>query len=105
MLLVAYHLQRHFVFLQFLWWMLENREPYFLHCSKTSDGTTVKSIHEMGITLYWSSITSGKVHYGGDGLCHQMEEARALHFNTTVVMTQFLYECILTKFRCPLIVV
>ncbi len=32
-------------------------------------------------------------------------EARALKTNTTTVITNFLYECILTKFGCPLTIV
>jgi hypothetical protein len=32
-------------------------------------------------------------------------EARALKTNTTVIITKFMYECILTKFGCPLIIV
>jgi hypothetical protein len=32
-------------------------------------------------------------------------EARALRTNTTIVITKFLYECILTRFGCPLIIV
>jgi hypothetical protein len=32
-------------------------------------------------------------------------EARALKTNTTTVTTNFLYECILTKFRCPLTII
>jgi hypothetical protein len=32
-------------------------------------------------------------------------EARALRTNTTIVTTNFLYECILTKFGCPLTIV
>ncbi len=32
-------------------------------------------------------------------------ETRALKTNTTIVITKNLYECILTKFRCPLIIV
>jgi hypothetical protein len=32
-------------------------------------------------------------------------EARALITNTTTFITKFLYECILTKFGCPLIIV
>jgi transposase InsO family protein len=31
--------------------------------------------------------------------------ARALRNNTTIVTTKFLYECILTRFRCLLIIV
>jgi hypothetical protein len=32
-------------------------------------------------------------------------EARTLKINTTTTTTNFLYECILTKFGCPLIIV
>jgi hypothetical protein len=32
-------------------------------------------------------------------------EARALKINTTIVTTKFMYECILTRFGCPLILV
>jgi hypothetical protein len=32
-------------------------------------------------------------------------EARTLKTDTIIVTTKFLYECILTKFRCPLIIV
>jgi hypothetical protein len=32
-------------------------------------------------------------------------EARALKTNTTIVTTKFMYECILTKFGCPLTIV
>ncbi len=32
-------------------------------------------------------------------------EIRALRSNTTLVTTKFLYECILTKFGCPLTIV
>ncbi len=32
-------------------------------------------------------------------------EARTLKINTTIVTTKFLYECILTKFGCPLTIV
>ncbi len=32
-------------------------------------------------------------------------EARTLRTNTTVVTTKFLYECILTRFGCPLTIV
>jgi hypothetical protein len=32
-------------------------------------------------------------------------EVRALRTNTTIIITKFLYECILTKFGCPLIIV
>jgi hypothetical protein len=42
--------------------MSKNKKPNLLHYSKTSDNTTIKPIHEMGIKLYWASETSGKVH-------------------------------------------
>ncbi len=32
-------------------------------------------------------------------------ETRTLKINTTIVITIFLYECILTKFGCPLTIV
>jgi hypothetical protein len=32
-------------------------------------------------------------------------EARALKINTTTITTNFLYECILTKFGCPLTII
>jgi hypothetical protein len=32
-------------------------------------------------------------------------EARALKIDTTVVIAKFIYECILTKFGCPLIII
>jgi hypothetical protein len=32
-------------------------------------------------------------------------EARALRTNTIVVTTNFMYECILTRFECPLTIV
>jgi hypothetical protein len=32
-------------------------------------------------------------------------EARALRINTIVITTKFMYECILTKFGCPLTIV
>jgi len=32
-------------------------------------------------------------------------EARALKMNIVTITTQFLYECILTKFGCPLTIV
>jgi len=32
-------------------------------------------------------------------------EIRTLKINTIIVITKFMYECILTKFRCPLIIV
>ncbi len=32
-------------------------------------------------------------------------EARALRINTVVVIKKFMYECILTRFGCPLTVV
>jgi hypothetical protein len=35
----------------------------------------------------------------------QWVEARTLKINTTIVTTKFLYECILTKFGCPLTIV
>jgi hypothetical protein len=35
----------------------------------------------------------------------QWVETRTLKINTTIVTTKFLYECILTKFGCPLTIV
>jgi hypothetical protein len=32
-------------------------------------------------------------------------ETKTLKINTTTIKTKFLYECILTRFRCPLIIV
>jgi hypothetical protein len=32
-------------------------------------------------------------------------EARTLRTNTTIVITKFLYECILTRFGCPLTII
>jgi hypothetical protein len=32
-------------------------------------------------------------------------EGKALRINTTTIITKFLYECILTRFGCPLIIV
>jgi hypothetical protein len=32
-------------------------------------------------------------------------EARTLRINTTTITTKFLYECILTKFGCPLTII
>jgi hypothetical protein len=32
-------------------------------------------------------------------------ETRALKIDTTAIIAKFLYECILTKFRCPLTIV
>jgi len=32
-------------------------------------------------------------------------KARALRTNTTIVTVKFMYECILTRFRCPLTIV
>jgi hypothetical protein len=32
-------------------------------------------------------------------------EARTLRINTIIITTKFMYECILTRFRCPLIIV
>jgi len=42
--------------------MSKNRKADLLHYNKTSDNTTIRPIHEMGIRLYWASEISGKVH-------------------------------------------
>jgi hypothetical protein len=45
-----------------------------------------------------------EIHFGSYRVCNQVGEAKALITNTSIVITIFLYEYILTKFGCPLIV-
>jgi hypothetical protein len=89
--------------------MSKNKEPN-LHCNKTSDDTIVKLVHEMGVKFIGPIKLVGK--YIGNkyilvAIDHATKwvEARALCSNMVMVTAKFLYECILTKFPCPLTLV
>jgi hypothetical protein len=47
-----------------------------------------------------------QIHIGGHKLCNQMGGGQnILRTKTTIVITKFLYECIFTRFGCPLTIV
>jgi hypothetical protein len=50
-------------------------------------------------------IYKKQIYFCSHKLCYQVGGSKALRTNTTIVITKFLYGCILTKLGCPLTIV
>jgi hypothetical protein len=61
--------------------------------------------------MRWNLILWGQLYIGNECIlvatnyATKWVEAKALRTNTVIVITNFLYECILAKFGCPLTIV
>lgn len=109
-LLVAYHPQRHLTFLRIMWWVLGDMKLDLQYYGQIGNDTIIKPFHERGVAFCGSNRVMGQFTNNKFILVamdHKTKsvKARVLWTNTIIIATKFLYEYILTIFKCPLTLV